>query len=497
MILVHSYDLYDSQLTRAFGRSLLREGGHLVYMAERKNAAHRQILKRLTRRSTSTDKWTTTLRGSPGSSIPPDTKDTIESYASDTESENPDNQTIRSPLTGATLSLDNATVALYRYSSQSFRDVRTSTPLFEYEELFDTDPVMYRCRVLLPDHKIIDTWGPPKGSRRDARRSASFTACSNLYNAGLLDHRYFPFPGVLISAPTKASLVPQGQNFTGTRSYVKQVPRFWSSSPTNILFPTILRVEGSAALPRHAPILLLCFQPLPTLPTFNLFISGAPYPLRIQNARPITVDSHQAEELRSYTLRVWSAIRNKRLTCPTDKIPYYLAPFDWDAVSAKNCETHNFPDISNAIHWDSISLAAKNYADPLKFGDHKTVEEDTRDALIMDRHVEFTRRYEPVAVRSDLTPLSLPPSGIAVCLPTNTEGLPPITFPQAGNKYDSMSFLDFCKAHRMKFDGLKDEHQAMLEVKPAPAFLDPLNPSGQLKYSTETHRSTFAIFFFL
>ncbi|KAL0570757.1 Dicer-like protein 1 [Marasmius crinis-equi] len=470
------YDLFDSQITRAHALSRLREKGHLVYMVEKGNAIHRRILARITRPTAQVQRWAAVLRHTPESSVPPNTEDDVESYSSDSEAEDEEKETIRDPLTNNRLTEGNAIVALYRFSSKFFQDTPNYIPLFEFDDVTDYEyesvHPSYRCRVILRGHLMASSWSSPHNSKAGAKRQASYLACHALFNAGVLDHHFFPsdrkyLEDIQINPKT---LPPLGEVFPGTRTYPRRSPDFWQirSPRPNRLFPILIRPLANASLPFHAPLLLLCRHPAPEFPEFNVFFTGISSSIQFIRAQPLCPDNEQLENLLSYSIRVWRYVRNKPYTCSVDQIPYFFAPVAWGSIEFRSSELYNLPDVSNAILWDQVSLAGSSYAVAMKFGSPEDVTPDIVNAVIQDRWTEFTRRYDVERVRPDMTPLSRPPEVFQ------------------GMKYGS--FLELCKAHRKEFSGLKDENQSLIEVTTFPTFLDRLNPTTAEPYVDRSHR---------
>ncbi|KAF9263493.1 ribonuclease III, partial [Marasmius fiardii PR-910] len=467
-VIIH-YNLFDSQISRALAHARLREKGQLIYMVETGNIKHRRILSRITGAAPYVGRWAAVLRHIPGSSIPPNTQDPIDSYSSDSEDEDSDERMIRDPLTNSTLTIRNSVVALYRFSSNFFQRRLKYTPLFDFEEVTEHENhgecPMFRCRVILPGYPMVNSWSPPCGSKAVGRREASFAACLDLFNAGVLDSCYFPSTGKHLHdiSVKPDNLAPLGEVFPGNRAYTRKSPEFWKNCPhpcINRLFPLIAHIPESTSYPCHGPILILCPQPLPEFPEFRVFFKGIAAPVQLTKAEPLNVGHQQLENLTSYTIRIWRYVRNKPYSCSTDNVPYFFAPVSWDLIVFKPHEKrYGLADVSKAIPWDLVSIAARNYAAPLQFGTPDVVAADVANAIVVDRWTEFTRRYQVVQVRPDLNPLSRPPS----CVPGRTE-------------YES--FLEFIKAHRRQFNGLKDESQALMEVVSFSGFLDRLNPTA-------------------
>ncbi|KAK1236744.1 Dicer-like protein 1 [Marasmius sp. AFHP31] len=459
-VIIH-YDLFDSLITRAYTYTLLREKGHLVYMVEKGNVTHRRIVSRVVRPNFHLQRWAAVLSHTPESSIPPETEDPIDSYHSDSEAEDDEDDVIIDPLTNGRLTQRNAAIAIYRFSSKFFQDTLNYVPLFEFDEIALSDRTglpLYRCRVLLLGHPE-PAWSSPCSSKAFARREASYNACETLFNTGVLDYRFFPPVRGLEGARVNLSdLPPLGKVFPGTRTYPKRSPKFWTIQDIRVerLFPILMHVAASDSLPRHAPMLLLCRQPTPDLPAFNIFFSGMPASVQLVRAQPLCLNGQQVKTLLAYSIRVWRLIRNKPYTCSVDKIPYFFAPVVWDAIVFRPSEPYNLPDVSNAIPWSVASFAASHYAVPMKFGTSDEVAVDVVDALIQDRWVEFTRRFEVVKVRSDLTPLSRPQDKVS-------------------NKQYA-TILEICKTFRKDFNGLRDENQCLVQAEAFPAFVDRMNP---------------------
>ncbi|KAL0070846.1 Dicer-like protein 1 [Marasmius tenuissimus] len=466
-VIIH-YDLFDSLITRAYTYTLLREKGHLVYMVQKGNVTHRRIVSRVMRPNSQLQRWATVLSHTPGSSIPPETEDPIDSYHSDSEAEDDEDDVIMDPLTNGRLTQRTAAIAIYRFSSKCFEDTLNYVPLFEFDEVAlpdRTGPPSYRCRVLLSGHPEI-AWSSPCSSKAFAKREASYSACETLFNAGVLDYRFFPPVRGLEDAQVNLSdLPPLGKVFPGTRTYPKRSPKFWTIQDVRVerLFPILIHVAASDSLPSHAPMLLLCRQPTPDLSAFNIFFSGMPASVQLVRAQPLCLNGQQVKTLLAYSIRVWRLIRNRPYTCSADKIPYFFAPVVWDAIVFRPSELYNLPDVSNAIPWSVASFAASHYAVPMKFGTSDEVAADVVDALIQDRWVEFTRRFEIVKVRSDLTPLSRPQD-------------------EASNKQYA-TILEICKTFRKEFNGLRDENQCLVQAEAFPAFVDRMNPvAPELRY---------------
>ncbi|ESK97663.1 rnase3 domain protein, partial [Moniliophthora roreri MCA 2997] len=464
------YDLFDSHIAKAYAHNCLcDENGFILYLVQKKCARQRRTLSRISQTSSALRQWASALPYPTGSAVPPEIQqDPIDSYLSDSDEEDDAIlEYIEDATTGGLITPRNATSVLYSFLSRYGPAAPGYDSLFEFDEVGGGYLKGYTCRVVLPGLPINCSWSSVSTSKAYARRRASHECCLELFKAGLLDYRFFPpsqkrlrnFEKSFVIPPD--ALPPLGDVYSGNRTYARKAPEFWTHAaminPTR-LFPLIIRVMIShSSIPHHAPMLMLTSQPLPDLPSFKVYFSGIPVEIHLEKAATITVDDRRLQDLHMYTMRVWRNIRNRAFVCPRDKMLYFFAPLRGDEVVKKGNPTL-LPDISGAISWDSIALAAQHYAVPMKFGSVDDVTLDIEDAVIQDRWAQFTRRYDVVRLRPDLSPLS-----------------PPFETEPGNPKYETL--VDFCKAHRKDFNGLKDYNQVLVQVSKFPVFVDRLNPS--------------------
>ena len=187
----------------------------------------------------------------------------------------------------------------------------------------------------------------------------------------------------------------------------------------NCLYPTVITpVIDPAVIKEHcgpyAPLLLLTRLPLPPLRSFKLFFTGLSGKIVLTRAAAIEVDEERLQDLYRYTTRLIRYITNKPLVCSLEQMAYFFAPLPYTKGSAFSHETHShvnpwdFPIVDELVSWEKVHLAAERPTVSLNTQDLRTLIEDTDDAIIQDRWVEFTRRYFCVRMRPDLTPLSKP-----------------------------------------------------------------------------------------
>lgn len=407
---------------------------------ERSNDVHRRILSQITQLGSDMLRWTESLCNTPRSSIPPHTlRETINPYHSDSEDDDDQLQEfVKDPTTSGRIYLQDATTVIYRFaSSLGIKGGRTFShqPLFDFKDEQREFGVSrsYVCTVLLPGSPVDKISGSPSSSMAHARRSACYHACVELFKIGLLDYRLFPLsPGitaqydqdtnigsqsVILDPTNNETFSPHGSSDNksqGTRCYPRKQPDFWPNTGSVTiasLYPTIISTDHSdEAMQPHAPILILTRQPLPSLSNTKLFFSGVPAIVRFRPGASFKVDERRLHDIYMYTIRMCRAIANKPFVCSLVHMHYFFAPLglDWTPPDDDEKDQWGFPNVVDHIPWELVTRAAGSWAMPLKYGKAEEVAEDIEDAVIQDRWVEFTRRYDVIRTRPDLTPLSKP-----------------------------------------------------------------------------------------
>lgn len=392
-------------------------------MVERNNEVHRRILSKITQLDADMLRWTEALATNPHSPVPPCTlQESRRCYPSDSENEEDSSTFIKDPTASGRIYLQDATSVIYRISASLVSQnvgVSAGETLFKFDHErreFGT-PRTYICTILLPGTPADGISGSPSISRAHARRTACYRACEALVAAGILDYHLFPLPlDSLNDAETKSS---SSQNLLhkktlGTRLYPRKEPVFWAnteSAPLTLLYPTIIftnDVEKSSQ--SWTPFLILTRQFLPDMASFNLFCSTVPIRIHFRRGAAFEADTDRLRDLHLYTVRLTRIISNKPYTCEIAKTVCFFAPLKSKAKSSLQLgETFpSLPSVVEFVPWDLIALAARDYAVPLKTGSLEELQQDVEDGVIQDRWVEFTRRYEVVRTRPDLTPLSRP-----------------------------------------------------------------------------------------
>jgi endoribonuclease Dicer len=465
-------------------------------MAERGNDTHRRIISQATHLDSNMLRWTESICNTPHSSVPPyPLWDSVDPYRSDDEDDDVSKHDfLRNPTTSCRIYLEDATTVVYRFASSLPRgaeDGPTEAALFEFEDEqkeFDM-PRTYICTVLLPGTPVHRTSGPPSISRAIARRAACYRVCEELVKIGLIDCHLFPLSSNVEVKGDDVTDPPSDKG--GARSYLRKQPDFWintGSACNGLLYPMIISSDHTEeGVQRHAPLLILTRQPLPDLASFKLFFAGVPAAVTFKRGAPYQPDHARLHDLHLYTVRLCRTISNKPYVCSMADMVYFFAPLTLKWSTLKESEAV-LPNVVEHIPWDLVSLAGDNFVVPLRSSTLADLEQDIKDAVIQDRWVEFTRRYNADRMRPDLTPLSKPLDSPVrgVNFRQGAWLIKYITIP-IQREADHESLLDFCKARRKNFEGLQDNGQPIIEVSMVANTLNLLNPtSRELTSSTRT-----------
>jgi len=454
-------------------------------MAERANETHRRILCQTTHLDANMLRWTESICNVPYSSVPPYMlRECVDRYHSDDEDDGGKREFLRDPTTSCRIYLEDATTVVYRFASNLVPDgegVKAGQTLFEFEDNqkeFGV-PRTYICTVLLPGTPVHRTSGPPSTSRAIARRAACFRVCEELAQLGLLSYRLFPLPSTL--EVKDEAVVHSSNDKGGTRGYLRKQPDFWmntSLTSTALLHPMIIFTGyADGAMQPRSPFLILTRQPLPDLASFKLFFAGIPATVNFQRGASFRLNNTRLHDLYLYTVRLCRVISNKPYVCSMDNMVYFFAPLEPKWTSAGDNDTF-LPNVVEHIPWDLVSLAGDKFVVPLKGSTLADMEQDIEDAVIQDRWVEFTRRYDAIRLRPDLTPLSKPLDSPVSEFVSRWETYSILTvLVQREAEYDSL--LGFCKARRKDFEGLHDYGQPIIEVSKVPNMLNRLNPTSR------------------
>lgn len=407
-------------------------------MVEKDNDVQRRILADCTRLGKEMQEWTECLFHRRGSSVPPrDLHETIDPYHSDSEDDEIE-EYIKDPITSGRIYLQDAITVVYRLAAKlgAVSREQHDAPLFEFEKSrLVSSASSYICMVVFPPGSPLSrVSGPPCATVAQARRTACYQACAELFGLNCLDYRLFPLPTNFTSSPNRSAVPPnlmesqiidedakasfQDSNAEiksfGTHCYLRKNPNFWDQADLTTcerLYPTVIMTHHPDGPSQpHSPIMILTRYPLPSLPTFTLFFSGIPGSVHFTQGAPSVVAGGRLEDLRLYTIRICRAITNKPFVCLLKKMPYFFAPLGstWEAPPDSSPQNGNYANVVDHIPWDLVALAARNWVVPLTSTDLHGITKEVQDAVIQDRWAEFTRRYDAIRMRPDLTPMSKP-----------------------------------------------------------------------------------------
>ncbi len=382
----------------------------MILLAERENSTHRVTLELLSKMSDALKMWG--LEYTP-SLLPPSTSAQLKPFINPSCVGSEGHQHLTEPVTGARVYLTDATLLIYRVGAQLREQSPTLTSgdlRIEYEVSHHVSGhPTYVCRIILPGLLTGTFAGEASASKSQARRLACYVACAKIIESGLLDPRLIVFATMNANS---SSMPPLSEKNIGTRQFIMKRPNFWRGfryGPTKTLYPTVICADSLKADGKHyGPLIVLTHDPLMELPAVQLYFAGVSDNVPLLRAAPLEVDEHQLSLLNKYTIRAYRLTTNKRDTCSIEQMAYFVAPLvpTWTAPRADAFDPTRLPNVSTDICWDSITVAATRWAIPLKYGSADIVAEDIADAIVQDRAGEFTRRYDHLILRPDLTPLS-------------------------------------------------------------------------------------------
>ncbi|KAF9055191.1 ribonuclease III [Hymenopellis radicata] len=462
--LVVRFSLPNGYLSHAYTYSRSQGSqSQVILLAEKENSTHRLTLELLSKMSDAMKMWG--LEYTP-SVLPPSTSAQLKPFINPSCVGSEGHQHLTEPVTGARIYPTDATMLIYRIGAQLREHSPTLTSgdlRIEYEVSHHVSGhPAYVCRIILPGLLTGTFAGDASVSKSQARRQACYAACAKVIESGLLDPRLVSF--ATMNANT-LSMPPLSEKNTGTRQFIMKRPNFWRGfryGPTKTLYPTVICADSLKADGKHyGPLIVLTRDPLMELPAVQLYFAGVADNVPLLRAAPMEVDEHQLSLLNKYTIRAYRLTTNKRETCSIEQMAYFVAPLvpTWTAPRADAFYPTRFPNVATDICWDSITVAAARWAIPLKYGSADVVAEDIADAVVQDRAGEFTRRYDHLKLRPDLTPLSNPEDR------------------QVPGGASNESLLDYVRSHSTTFEGLEDENQCIIQVNQVANWFDHLSPA--------------------
>ncbi|KAI0091960.1 hypothetical protein BDY19DRAFT_1027492 [Irpex rosettiformis] len=303
-------------------------------------------------------------------------------------------------------------------------------------------------------------------SPSEAEDAVCFKLCQELFNLGILDHRFFPKDDCLVLSEANTSLQRDSPPETSkssntTRRYGKKRPQLLMNTicpTTSRLFPLVVEV-GPIGGQSHAPMLILAQAPFPQLFDFKVFCAGQSATVSLRRAAPLYTTEGSLSSLYRYSLRISRAVINKALESRLETFPLLFAPLSKNWKGAKTPDQHwwQLPSVEEHILWEDVEKVVDAWATKLIPDGADVTEGLLDDCIVQDRTAEFTNRHFVVKIARNVTPMSKPEEGL--------------------REANCSSYLEYCKARRKGFEGLKDNSQPMIEVSQVSSAVNNLAPT--------------------
>ncbi|EJT97649.1 ribonuclease III [Dacryopinax primogenitus] len=410
------------------------------------------------------------------------------------DSEDEDQASILVPETGARVSALDALQVLTRYVS--IKEKSAVSLNVDYHVMGENNRI-FRCTIRFPPSaELEDVTSESCPSKAAARRQAAYMACEELNARGLLG-ALVAQAGKKLKTITKVTPPSVFDNEVGvdverklskgrsrkdrsSKLYPRKKPDVWNTCllvHNDVLFPFIIHLDArDAKLPGvYRTMCLLTRIRLPDLAPFELYFpelkksedqaTPPTVTARFLRSEPLHLEPEQLIAVHRYTIRVVRSVTSRQYICQRDKMVYYLLPLKlgW-SPRTRPTNSPSVYAIEDEIDWADVEAGAGQL--PYLPLDMEKLEEEVKDAVLQDRQMEFTRKYEPVRVRHDLTPLSKPKD--------------------SEREQQYASILEFCRANIRNFKGIEDESQPLIEVgKMAP----PLSRLSPLCHSAPSSRN--------
>ena len=231
------------------------------------------------------------------------------------------------PNTGATITFGSCLQLLGHFVS-SLPRIGEESLQPAYVPTYSSGSYLYE--VQLPSRSPIQSFvGKPSIRKAQAKRSAAFEACVQLFQAGFLNDQLVPiYHSRKLPLMRNAALA---LNMKKTGKYTMRAkPNIWEKGRETTpmkLYAVVLDVSDSLDRP-HRPLVLLTRIPLPDLPEFPLFLSARRQTLvrTTSISEAISVSPERLEKLTVFTLRIFNDVFNKEYEFDVQKVSYWLAP---------------------------------------------------------------------------------------------------------------------------------------------------------------------------
>ena len=306
------------------------------------------------------------------------------------------------PRTGATLNYNTALTVLAYFVSM-LPDVQNGT-LLQPMYTLSADSGGYICDVVLPAAAPIrSAIGQVHGRKALAKRSAAFELCMLLLKGRFLDENLMPIYKKRLPALRNALLALNPHKSNSYKMRLK--PAIWAQdrgSLPQMLYATVIDVDNGVGRP-HDPLVLLTRAPLPTLPTFPLFLnSGTITQVRtVPLQRGFSVTTEELEQLTSTSLAVFADIFSKTFERKVENMSYWLAP-----LHVKTWEAGDQHDAHSLIDWNATFSVHRLQDSEYRWKWRKghTTDDDLRGQFFIDPW-DGGRRAFTVGVNRSLKPL--------------------------------------------------------------------------------------------
>ncbi|KAF9162667.1 Dicer-like protein 1 [Actinomortierella ambigua] len=245
--------------------------------------------------------------------------------------------------TNAKLTMESSVSLIYHYCSKLPQgDVPMNRPEFDISVSGTSG---FICMLKLPESAPIHKLESDVMSTKTmAKRSAAFKACEQLHRLGALNDNLLPIsrekPESKGPAQKKKQPSPEEE---ATASYPFKPPTFWTPfgvdllNNTVILHACILRLSDAdqEELTRSGadmrPLCMLTAQRLPVdIPPIQLFVNDVERTLVVDRLEPLSstvqLTMDEIEQLRRFTLVMFSRVGRRWYKCDMAQMTYVLAP---------------------------------------------------------------------------------------------------------------------------------------------------------------------------
>jgi endoribonuclease Dicer len=282
------------------------------------------------------------------------------------------------PTTGAVLTYDNAIGLLSYLCALIPCDAYTPSHKPKYTEDFQTT-VKLPLSIPLPPEQLTYT-GPPKHSKKEAKRAVAFVAVKRLHELDVFDEYLLPTPGKTLGEDevAHAQLALQPQSTPVVIDVGVKYP--WTIGDRLWLHPVYIKGEPVAGLIAGVPL------PLVELRSDVLLRLGHPQLLHLEEEE----EMEQRRAMHEYTrLGIFYRITGSPIANASGA---YLVPLTDDLE----------------IDFDKIRRVVDN---PRGIFDWNGIGDEHSGWLLVLNRPEYGRTRVLHRIREDLSPLSVPPEG--------------------------------------------------------------------------------------